>query len=301
MASIQEMQADMQTAQAHGDTALAQHIQGLIQQAQHQQSGAIAGEPDLGPAGNAALAGGIHFVHQLPLVGDAAITAGRWANDQLNGRKTTWQQANDEAHQTIASAQQQHPIASTVGGIAGGVDAAIVGGGAAKALGVTAPAALELQAGQRATNVARLAARAGIAGGAQGAAQSGGEQLAGGHPAQAPAAAAQGAAVGAAVGAPLGAAVGVVAPAAAKAFAPLAGKTAQALAKVFGENPADLQAAWKTFTDNTGRAPSMAELATLKQRGEIANAAKDSTSISTTLTQAAEDAARARSDNMQDF
>lgn len=305
MPSVQEMQADLQTAQSHGDGALAQHISGLIQQAQRQSSGAIEGEPDLGGVGNSILAGGVHFVHQLPLVGDAAITASRWANDQLNGRQTSWQQANAEAHQTINSAQQAHPIASTVGGIAGGVDTAIVGGGAAKTLGggeavfQALPKATTLA--QRAANVGRVAAAAGTAGAVQGAAQAGGEQLAAGNPAAAPAAAAQGALAGGATGAVLGPVAGAATTAVAKVTAPLATKTAMALSKVFGENASDLQAAWKTFTASTGRAPTMAELATLKQRGEISGAARDSTPIATTLTQAAEDAARARSDNMQTF
>lgn len=305
MASIQEMQADQQTAQAHGDTALAQHIGSLIQQAHSQASGAIDGEPDLGQVGNSVLAGGIHFVHQLPLVGDAAITAGRWANDQLNGRQTSWQQANAEAHQTINSAQTRHPIASTVGGVLGGVDTAVVGGGAMKAAGggeaVISALPKATTVAQHAANAARMAAAGAVAGAAQGGAQRAGEQLAGGNVAAAPAAAAQGAAQGAVAGAVLGPVAGVATAAVAKAAAPLATKTAMALSKVFGENASDLQAAWKTFTTNTGRAPSMAELATLKQRGEISGAARDSTPIAATLTQAAEDAARARSDNMQTF
>jgi hypothetical protein len=305
MASIQEMQADMQTAQAHGDQALAQHIGSLIQQAQGQQSGAIAGEPDLGPVGNSILAGGVHFVHQLPLVGDAAITASRWANDQLNGRQTTWQQANAEAHQTIDSAQQQHPIASTIGGVAGGADTALIGGGALKAATGGRIAAQVLQPATtlagRAANVGRLALAGGAAGAAQGAAQGAGEQLAAGNVAGTPAAAVHGAVAGGVTGAVAGPVAGVALPAAAKAVAPLATKTAMALSKVFGEDPSDLQAAWTTFSAATGRPPTMAELATLKQRGEIANAAKDSTPIATTLTNAAEDAARARSDSMQTF
>lgn len=291
-----------------------QQAQQLYHPAQHPaapaqpapaQHGQIAGEPDLGSVGNSILAGGVHFVHQLPLVGDAAITAGRWANDQLEGRKTSWQQANHEAHQTIDSAQAQHPIASTVGGVAGGVDAAIIGGGAVKAAGGgeavfnALPRAATL--GQHAANAARVSAAAATAGAAQGAAQRGGERLAAGDPAAAPAAAGQGALQGGAAGAVLGPVAAGATTVVAKAFAPLATKTALALSKVFGENASDLQAAWKTFTSATGRAPTMAELATLKQRGEIVGAARDSTPIATTLTQAAEDAARARSDNMQGF
>jgi hypothetical protein len=303
---LAEMQADLKTAQAHGDTQLAQRIQSMIQQAQAPQQssdGQIAGEPDLGAAGNSVLAGGVHFVHELPLVGDAAITAGRWANDQLNGRNTSWQQANAEAHQTIASAQQQHPIASTVGGIAGGVDAAAVGGGLLKAAGggeavlSALPKATTLAG--RAANVGRVAAAGALAGGAQGAAQGAGEQLAAGDFAAAPGAAGNGALVGGATGAVLGPVVGGAAASAAKVTLPLAGKTAQALARVFGEDPADLQAAWQTFVDNTGRVPSMAELATLKQSGEIAGAARDSSTITASLRQAADDAARVRSDTMQ--
>lgn len=300
MPSVDEMMQDLQTADAAGDQQLAQHIAGQIKLTQH---GAIAGEPDLGSVGNAALAGGLHFVHQLPLVGDAAITAARGIADMRNGQGFDWGRANDEAHQILDSAQQGHPIASTLGGVAGGADAALIGGGALRAAGVAAPAALALRPGVGAAGMAANAGRlavAGAAGGAlQGGAQAGGEQLAAGNVAAVPGATATGALGGAATGAVLGPVVGAGATVAGKAVMPLAGKTAQALAKVFGESPADLQAAWGTFTANTGRAPTMAELATLKQRGEITAAARDSTAISTTLSQAQEDAARARSDTMQ--
>ena len=158
---VNEMMGDLATADAQGDHQLAQTIAGRIRQAQNP-NGAIAGEPDLGSAGNAALAAGIHFVHQLPFVGDAAITAGRQANDLANGRGFDWQKANQEAHQTIQSAQQQHPVASTVGGIAGGIDTGVIGGGALKAAGAVLPGAralqgaLALRKGQLLANAARV-------------------------------------------------------------------------------------------------------------------------------------------------
>lgn len=294
MPSIQEMQSDMQTAQAHGDTQLAQHIQGLIQQASPQP------KTLLGATG--ALAD--QFVHNIPLVGDASQAATAWASHALTGNPVSWDQANAEAQAVRQRDAQNYPIDSVAGAVLGAGASAAAGGAGLRAAGVL-PRAMQVEQAAtlagRAANVGRLAVAGATAGGVQGAAQSGGEKIAAGQLAQAPAAAAAGANVGAAAGAVLGPVAGAAAAGLKKVTAPLAGKTAQALAKVFGEAPDDLQAAWSTFMDSTGRAPTMAELATLKQRGEIANAAKDSTPIAATLTQAADDAARARSDNMQTF
>lgn len=295
MPDINEMMGDLQQADAAGDTQLAQHIAGLIKSQQH---GAIEGEPDLGGVGNAALAAGIHFVHQLPFIGDAAITAGRGINDLTQGRGFDLQRANDEAHQTIASASQQHPIASAVGGGLGAVDTAVVGGGALKMAGLM-PAALELKAGQTAANVGRLALGGAAAGGLQGGAEGGGEALAGGHLDQVPGATAKGALGGAVAGAVVGPVAGGGTAIARRVFSALDTKTAMALARVFGESPSDLQAAFQTFKTTVGRSPTMAELASMKQAGQLKGAAKDSSTITQALTQAQGDMAQARSANMQ--
>ncbi|MGH7748178.1 MAG: hypothetical protein ACREQ5_25970, partial [Candidatus Dormibacteria bacterium] len=78
----------------------------------------------------------------------------------------------------------------------------------------------------------------------------------------------------------------------------LDGKTAQALAKVFGEDPKDLQGAWNTFKSITGRPPSMAAMASLKESNLIAGAAKNSTPIVGALRDAYDANAAARSGNM---
>lgn len=309
MPSVDEMMADLATADQHGDTALAQTIAAKIKQAQ-DPNGAIAGEPDLGGAGNMALAAGIHFVHQLPFVGDAAITAGRQINDLANGRGFDWQKANQEAHETIQSAQQQHNIASTVGGIAGGIDAGVVGGALLKgasalpgAVGrgsAALQAALALRKGQLVANAARVAA----VGATAAAAQAGGEQAAGGNLDQvipAAATAAPGGAVAGLVSAPLAAAAGGAAQAVGAKLSggALPGKVALALSKVFGENASDIQTAFADHTAATGSPPSMAELATYKQQGLISGLAKDSTEIGSRLQTRVAQAAQDRSDQMQ--
>lgn len=299
MPSIDEMMSDLQAADQAGDHELSNHIAGLIKR---QQNGAIEGEPDLGQIGNPALAAGIGFVHNLPFVGDAAITAARAGNDMLSGRPTSWDQANQEAHQTIQSAHSGHPIASVVGDVGGAVDTGIVAGGALKAAGAGTTLLRSLPAAtttaQRLANVARVTAVAAGAGAAQGAAQGGGEELAGGHLAQVPGHAVRSALGGGAAGAVLGP-LAAGAPAAGRVFSPLGTKAALALSRVMGESAPDIQAAWRTFQTTVGRAPTMAELASLKQAGQIKAAARDSSTISDALTTAQEDAARARSDNMQ--
>lgn len=305
---VNEMMGDLATADAHGDTQLAQTIAGRVRQAQNP-TGAIAGEPDLGSAGNALLAGGIHFVHQLPFVGDAAITAGRAINDVSNGRGFDWQKANQEAHQTIESAQQQHPVASTVGGVAGGIDTGVIGGGVLKAAGAlpgvvgrgsaALQSALALRKGQVVANAARLAA----VGGGAAAAQAGGEQAAGGNLDQVIPAAVSAAPAGAAaalVSAPVAAVAGAGARALGGAVTgqALPGKVALALSKVFGEDPSDLQTAFADHTAAAGAPPSMAELANYKQQGLISGLAKDSPEIGARLQARVVQAAQDRSDRL---
>jgi hypothetical protein len=63
MPGINEMMADLQQADAAGDAQLAQHIANLIKAAQTPQApplhGQLAGQPDYGDFGNAALAAGM--------------------------------------------------------------------------------------------------------------------------------------------------------------------------------------------------------------------------------------------------
>lgn len=307
MPSFEEMDADLKTAQAHGDWPLvrqiASHIQQQTAQTQGpQRGGAIAGEQDLGPAGNAALAAGIHAVHQIPLLGDLGLDAGRFVGNAVRGQGFDPGQAVRDTQATIQSAQQNEPIASTVGGAVGGTAAALVGGEALKAGGLAVPAALRLQQGQNLLNAGRLAVGGAAAGGVQSGLQAGGEQVAQGNIAEAPGAALNaipgGVLAGAAAG-PAGAVLGKVIGGPMSAGAGLPGKTAMALSKVFGESANDLQTAWRTFQQETGRAPTMTELSTLKQLGMIDGAAKSSAPITQALRQASAASDAARSAQMQ--
>lgn len=290
------------TPPAEIQSALAQHYGPA---APPKTTNAIAGEPDLGSnAANSALAAGLHFVHQLPVIGDAALTGARLLANSTNGEGGDWTQANNDVHTMLDSAQQGHPVTSTLGGVAGGVTGALAGGEVlkgAQALPVigraaqATRAALALRSGQTTLNAGRMA----VAGAAGGALQGGGEQAVGLHsPGQIMAGTASGAAMGAAGGL-LG---GAVAPAVGRlvgAMRPLESKTATALAKIYKESPADLQTAWRQHIDITGRAPSMAELSDYKQRGAITGLANDSATIADRLNQQAADAAAQRSANMQ--
>lgn len=236
--------------------------------------------------------------HQVPLLGDAAMTLGAMGSDLLHGHPQGWGGANDQVHQLLAQDQQKYPLTTALSGVAGGVGSALAGGMALKAAGF-APAALELRSGQTLANAARLAAGGALAGGAQGAAQGGGERLAAGDLPGAVPAAGAGALGGAVSGAVLGPVAGGVTAVAGRVFAPLPGKVALALSKMLGENAADIQDAWSNAAQVAGRPLTMPEFASLHQQGLIKGAASNSEPITTALTQAAEDAGRARSDTMQ--
>jgi len=296
MASRQDLINALRQADAQGDTAGAQRIAAMLKSAPQAQAphGQIAGTPDFGDIGNAAYSAGLHFVHQIPVVGDAVLTGARELADARNGEGfVPVGQANAEVHQILDSAKTQHPIASTAGGAVGGVGSLAVGG---EALDGAAGGRLALKAGQPIANTARLAATGAATGGAMGAADA---AVRGGNAHDVASSGVSGAVMGAAAG-PLAAGAGRVAVAAGRRFAtPLSAKTALALSKVFGENSADLQAAWAAHMDATGRPPSMAELANYKQQGAIRGMAKDSTPIASALQANAEQAAADRSANMQ--
>lgn len=180
---------------------------------------------------------------------------------------------------------EEHPNAAVVGDVAGLFTggAGLVKAGAAatrlpgvgRAIGSVAER-LAPVAGQPFRNVARHAA----AGAAAGAVQPTVNAATGdGSAAEIP--------VGAAVGAAGGAVVGPVVGAVAKAFTPLNDKVARALARTLGETPADVTAAWRRFQTAAGRNPSMAEIATLKARGEIKALAAESTAIGTAMNERA--------------
>ena len=304
MPSQQEMLSDLQAADAAGDTQLAQHIAATIKAQQGGGSNPVAGMPDLGQVGNDALAGGLHFVHQLPLVGDTALTGARLLANQVNGEGGDWQNANNDVHTILNSASKTHPVSTTVGGLAGGVDAALAGGELLKGAstlpvvgdGFSAIArAAQLRKGETLANLGRLAA----VGGAQGAAQGGGEQAAAGNAGQILPAAIGGGLMGAAAGAAGGGAVMGAGKALAATAAPLAGKVANTLAKVFGEDPGDLQSLWNQHIQETGRPPSMTEMATYKQLGVINDFKNNSTTIADALNKQQAAAAAQRSTNMQ--
>jgi hypothetical protein len=285
----------------------------------HPADGAIAGEPDLGGIGNAALAGGIGFVHNLPFVGDAVLSGARAVVNARNGQPFNWQQDNDEAHQIINSAAAQHPVTSTVGSIGGAVDSAVVGGGLVRGAaaategvpvigrGLAAIAnATALRKGQLIGNAGRMA----LAGAAGGAAQGAGEQLARdptdiGAAAQGGGYGAAGGAVAGLTGGAAGSMAGAVGGAVARRVVPgmlsaLDSKTAATLAKAYGDmSPQDLQALWASHVQETGVPPSMAEMSNYRQAGIVQGFAKQSGTIADALNARELQASAARSTRMQ--
>lgn len=273
--------------------------------AQHYGNGAPA-QPQPGGLLDQLSAGVRAASHQVPFVGDAAMTAGAMASDVLHGHPQSWQDANGQVHQLLADDAHKYPVTTALSGVAGGVGSAVVGGAALKA-GAELPVigdglaaiarAGQLRKGELLANTARMAA----AGAAQGGAQAGGEQLAAdpGNPAAAVAPAAGGAALGGIAGAVGGNVVAGAANAGRALISRLSGSAASAMAKVFGETPGDLQALWSQHVQETGRPPSMAEMATYKQLGVINDFKNSSTTIADALNQRQAQVAAERSANMQ--
>lgn len=172
-----------------------------------------------------------------------------------------------------------HPIAATVGGVAGSV----LGGGAIgkglQVAGRVAPAVarvasiLQPQSGQAVANVAKsMLVNGAVSGGA--ALASGDDPLTAGRQA--------------AVGAVAGPVVGKVAQKAIQWGTPVAARAMQTLAKSIDETPATLQAAYQAFNHVTGSNPSMAQLADLKARGQLRSLAEANPEIGAAAIQAAD-------------
>lgn len=165
---------------------------------------------------------------------------------------------------------EAHPIAGTVGGVAGSV----MGGGAASAAlkGSRFARALAPVAGQKLTNVAKSAAT--------GAAIGGTNALAEGQPLPQ---AAQTAAITAVAAPPvqkvLGYSLAKLQPAGRKAM--------QTLADNIGETPKVLQDAYDSFLKVTGRIPSMAELVGLQSQGKLRDLARANPTIAASAIKAA--------------
>lgn len=323
MADVNEMMADLQAADAAGDTALSQHIAGLIKA---QQGGAPPQDPgqtvspltvtpdprkavglyDFGPKANAVVdpivSGAQSFSHNLFGVGDVAGAIARMGVQAAHGNPVDYSTASKQYQAQRNYLAQAHPIANIVGGVGGAIDGGVLGGGVAKAAGLVTPVtnALAATEGQIVGNLAKLGAGGAIAGAAQGAAQGAGETAAqGGSAGQVAGAAVKGGLGGAVLGGVAAPVVGTAIPAVAKAIAPLATKTALQLGKLMGESADDVAGAWNTFTQQTGRAPTMTELAGLKAQADIKRAAGQNPAIGEALVGAQDSADQARVGSMQ--
>lgn len=330
MPTEEQLIGALKQADAAGDTAGAQHIADIIKQ---QRASAAAPAPaapampqanipapitrdqtGLGPelkvgpvSSDQVTAAAENFGHNMLGIGDVIGAGGRMIAQARAGQPVDYDTASKQYQTQRNYLNAAHPIASTVGGVAGAVDTGVLGGAAigagAKAVGLSSvlspvTSALALKEGEVVGNIGRLGLAGAAAGGAQGAAQGAGETAAaGGSPDQVAQAAAQGGEAGAALGGIGGPVVGTVAPVVAKAIAPLGAKAAAALARLMGEDPAVVQQAWSSFGAQAGRAPTMAELASMKAQSELAKAAKTSPSLGEGLVanQNASDAARVTS------
>jgi hypothetical protein len=73
----------------------------------------------------------------------------------------------------------------------------------------------------------------------------------------------------------------------------LTAKAAQALVRVFGESPRDLQAAFDAHTQITSRPPTMAEMTNYRQHGVLRGLAGQNPDVASALQQRVQDAAAA--------
>lgn len=272
-----------------------------------QMQGDIPG----GPAGAFIARAG----HELFGLGDVAGSLAHMATDQ---RHLGYKQAYDEYMSAMKVGDQNHPVASTAGTIAGGADAAIAtaplaGGVAAKMLPKAAQGVSMAAGPGRALvgNLARMGAQGAVAGATTGAAIGAGQGAATGDAGQVIPQAAGGAAGGAATGAVLAPATGAAAALVKKAAPGIVNKLGQVapglndrvantLSKLFDERPADIKAAYDQHVQANGAPPTLAELADYKQRALISGAAKNSTPINTGLAEAAPAQEAARAANFQE-
>lgn len=225
-------------------------------------------------AGEGALTAGIGQAAQQGTMGlQNYINAGaRYVGQHVTGVKNPDDFSTDLAYSRGKSQGEieAHPVAGTVGGVAG----TVMGGGAAGAAlkGSRFARALAPVEGQKAANVAKSAATGFAIGGTN--------ALAEGQPTPQ---ALQTAAITAAAAPPvqkvLGYSITKLQPAAARAM--------QTLASTIGETPRVLQKAYDTFTKLTGNVPSMAQLMELQSQGKLRDLAKANPTIAAAAIKAA--------------
>lgn len=298
----------LQQADANGDTAAAQQFAGMIKQQRAAPQPTDLPTPAQTPANNAYAAGQEAGAQTSPLMagidqasnsvlmgqGDRVMGAVRYAAQRIAGVKNPDDYATDRAFAggQLSGSQEAHPIAGTVGGVAG----AFMGGGiASKAVSAAGKAVPAIQtAADMLTPVTRDAAgtplRAGSAVGnvvksaVANAAIGGGIALANGeNPAQAGQTALISAAAGPTVGKVAEFSLGALSGASSRAY--------QTLAKTIGETPDTLEKAYDSFVKLTGAEPTMAQLSGLKTQGQI----KSLADANSTIADAAVKAARAGS------
>jgi len=298
MASIDELNAALVKADQAGDTQSAQIFANQIKQMRQPTVGGIADLIRGGPAPNdqnaagqkvggdtnPLMAGAAQFAQQaIPF--DNYINAGAiYAAQHLLGKgqggaKTpnTYDEDLAYARGTSQGEAEKHPIASGIGGTAGAIDQAILGGRALNALGRAVPVvgrvltAVGPVSGQGVRNTIKAFSTGATIGTAQGIA-SGQDK---------PQAALTGAVSGG---------VGVVAgPVASWALNKLAGpsqRAIMALADHFG-GKAVVEKAYDSFLKLTGQVPSMAQLADLKTQGKLQALAADNATIGEAAAKAA--------------
>ena len=233
---------------------------------QSPEEAARAAGINVGQNESPVIAGVSQAARQATFGGQNYIDAGsRWLGQRLAGVQNPDDFSTDLAYARGRSEGEVmgHPIASTVGGTAGAV---MAGGAAGTALkGTRFAGLLAAQKGAKVANVAKAAALGGTTGGAT--ALANGDSLPD---------AARTAAISA-VTAPI---AGKIATFGLNKLQATSAKAMQTLADTIGEKPADLQNAYNTFQQLTGRTPSMAEIVDLKSQGKLRDLARANPTIS---------------------
>lgn len=203
-------------------------------------------------------------------IGDYAGAAGKALANLTFGRPANFQQSLEEVRAERAAAAAENPAAAAAGTVVGlGMGGGAIAKGinaAAKApvVGKAIEAATKLKQGQRVRNVLRVAGTGGAVGAAEAAAR--GED----------------AGTGAAVGALAAPAVSTVAHVAAPVVRNVAGRVSKSseqgfrvLAKRLNVEPDDIAAFARKRLNDTGRAPSLAEIISARDAGELAVIARE--------------------------
>lgn len=307
MATRSELIAALRQADEAGDAEGAQRIAAMLKSTPAATAPAAAPAPAPKPApkanplGEAAEAVGVGVSRAANSatfgLADKASAALASGLSHLTGQPMSYSEADKSIQARRQAEGEEHPNAAVAGDVAGlftgGLGLMKAVGAAAKLPGIGRPIAAVAErlapvARQPVRNVLRHAGGGALAGTVQPTVNAATGE---GSVAEIP--------VGAAVGAGVGGVAGPVVGAVAKAFRPLNDKVAAALARTMGETPSDVSAAWARFQQATGRNPSMAEIATLKARGEIKALAQESTAVGSAMNERAAAAGLERSQSVR--